>query len=298
MTFRTFLELGRVSNLPTVWSNVLCGALIAQSASTNDLQLPGMTLVAMLLCGTLLYVGGMWLNDAFDAAWDTNNRPERPIPSGRIRRASVFWIGFGMLALGSSFAAVPWSQGGSHLALVWALLTALSIVLYDRWHKNNPWAPMLMGLCRVGLYTMGGYAFTEHPPPLFWLACAALWSYVVGLTHVARFETGARLSQAWVSASLLAPAVVGLYGLGSLENDSTVRLATGGLLLLQLTWIGMALRKVGSPGGIGKAVVSLIAGISLVDTCFLAMTSPATAPAVALACFGSTLLAQRFVPGT
>ena len=251
--FRTFLELGRVSNLPTVWSNVLCGALIAQAGLANELLLPSLTLLAMLLSGTLLYTGGMWLNDAFDATWDMEQRPERPIPSRRISRSAVFWVGLSMLTLGSGLASVPWWQGGTPLALLCAMLTSVSVLLYDAWHKNNPWAPMMMGLCRVGLYTMGGFAFTDEPPQVFWFACAALWSYVVGLTHVARFETGTKLAQAWVSASLLTPVVVGLYGLGRLESGSTPQLITAGLLLLLLTWIAMSLIKVRSPGGIAGA---------------------------------------------
>ena len=36
----------------------------------------------------------------------------------------------------------------------------------------------------------------------------------------------------------------------------------------------------------------------MVDTCFLSMAAAAAAPAVALACFGATLFAQRYVAGT
>ena len=49
---------------------------------------------------SLLYTGGMYLNDAFDRAVDARERPERPIPSGRVRAGSVFAIGFGLSALG------------------------------------------------------------------------------------------------------------------------------------------------------------------------------------------------------
>src|SRR5205085_11052794 len=75
---RTLLILGRVSNLPTVWSNCLAGWILGGGGQLGRL---------MVLCAgaTFLYTGGMYLNDAFDAEFDLQHRPERPIPSGAIR---------------------------------------------------------------------------------------------------------------------------------------------------------------------------------------------------------------------
>src|SRR5438094_889537 len=71
---RTLLMLGRVSNLPTVWSNCLAGWLLGGG---------GLALRFVLLCvgATCLYIGGMYLNDAFDFEFDRAFRRERPIPS-------------------------------------------------------------------------------------------------------------------------------------------------------------------------------------------------------------------------
>ena len=72
---QTLLSLGRVSNLPTVWSNCLAGWCIGQG-------LHGERLFLLLMGATFLYLGGMFLNDAFDAQYDRQHRPERPIPTG------------------------------------------------------------------------------------------------------------------------------------------------------------------------------------------------------------------------
>ena len=71
---RTLLILGRVSNLPTVWSNCLAGWLLAGGGAGSRFA---------VLCGgaSLLYIGGMFLNDACDVRFDTAHRKERPIPS-------------------------------------------------------------------------------------------------------------------------------------------------------------------------------------------------------------------------
>ena len=64
MTLLTALRLGRVSNVPTVWTNVL-----AASALCGASPAPSM-LVVLCLAMTLAYVGGMYLNDAFDSEHD------------------------------------------------------------------------------------------------------------------------------------------------------------------------------------------------------------------------------------
>lgn len=97
---RVYLRLGRVSNLPTVWSNVLAGAALAG-------VIPGPGRLALLgLAMTLFYVGGMFLNDAFDRAIDARERPERPIPAGLVSAREVFAIGFGLLGAGLGLTAI------------------------------------------------------------------------------------------------------------------------------------------------------------------------------------------------
>lgn len=103
--WRTALKLGRVSNLPTVWSNVVAASVLAGGA-------PIRTLAFIAGAMSLLYVGGMFLNDAFDAESDARERPERPIPSGEISAGSVLGAGFAMLAAGVAMLASFDAQTG------------------------------------------------------------------------------------------------------------------------------------------------------------------------------------------
>src|SRR6266705_5800513 len=91
--WRTLLILGRASNLPTVWSNCLAGWLLGGGGDSAKL-------VLLCLSATFLSLGGMYLNDAFDAQFDQQHRPERPIPCGAIRAASVWKWGLGWLIAG------------------------------------------------------------------------------------------------------------------------------------------------------------------------------------------------------
>src|ERR1700751_4944163 len=86
---QTLLRLGRVSNLPTVWTNVIAGATIANAAATiADVAVVGLVMTAF-------YVGGMYLNDFFDREIDARERPGRPIHAGEIRPGTGSSIGFG-----------------------------------------------------------------------------------------------------------------------------------------------------------------------------------------------------------
>src|SRR5215211_4362456 len=130
----TLLRLGRVSNLPTVWTNVLAATTIAGGDLLSGRT--GSVLAAM----TLFYVGGMYLNDAFDRAVDRRERPGRPLPAGEVSAPTVFAGGFGMLGLG----VVVMALHGLTPALA-GLALAAAIVGYDLHHKGNPLSPVLMG---------------------------------------------------------------------------------------------------------------------------------------------------------
>src|SRR5437870_875462 len=92
--WRTLLILGRVSNLPTVWSNCLAGWLLGGGGT-------GWILVVIWLGSTCLYLGGMFLNDSFDVEFDREYRRERPIPSQQITLEEVWRWGFAWLGVGT-----------------------------------------------------------------------------------------------------------------------------------------------------------------------------------------------------
>jgi 4-hydroxybenzoate polyprenyltransferase len=72
----------------------------------------------------------LFLNDAFDEAFDRTRRPERPIPSGDVSRREVF-AGGSLLLLAGELLLVPRAQ-----ALAFGALLAAAIVWYDAQHKG------------------------------------------------------------------------------------------------------------------------------------------------------------------
>src|SRR6266852_469796 len=120
---RTLLILGRASNLPTVWPNRLAGWLLGGGGEPARLAL--LWLGSIFLC-----LGGMYLNDAFDAQFDQQHRPERPIPSGAIRAEAVWAWGLISLMLGFLGLCLL----GNTTAFLASLLV-ISVLIYDAIHK-------------------------------------------------------------------------------------------------------------------------------------------------------------------
>lgn len=288
MTFADALALGRVSNLPTVWTNVLTGVVLAGGAMDDGR--------AWLLLGalTLFYVAGMYLNDAFDADIDAVERPERPIPDGRVSRATVFTAGFAMLAVAIAllFAAGRVAGTGPWPGVAGLVLAGV-IVYYDWHHKSNPLSPVVMGITRVLAYVSAALCVVVPPPDVVLVAAVALLCYLIGLTYVAKQETLGRVRNLWPLAFLAAPVI---YGLTLAAQAPWTWLFWSAFLL----WILFALRylKRRAAGDIPRAVVSLIAGISLLDAMLMAGSGALIYAAIAVIGFFLTLALQRLVAGT
>jgi len=292
VTLRTLLTLGRTSNLPTVWSNVLAGAVLS-----GALFGPA-ALGVLALCGSAFYEGGMFLNDAFDAEIDARERPNRPIPSGQVTRGFVMSVGFGLLGAGLLLLALAPRLGlirpGSRALLV-GFATSAAVLAYNRWHKGHAWSTIVMGACRAGLYATAALAVSGRLGTPVLVGAGALWLYIVGLTHIARFENGGALDHAWVAAFVLSPLVAAAPGI-VVQRSWLAGLCFLALLGWSLRSMSFALR--GGKGQIPRAVVTLIAGASLVDALFIALHGPAYGVLAALGCFLLTLRWQRRIPGT
>lgn len=278
---RTLLVLGRVSNLPTIWSNCLAAWLLGNGGAWSRF---------FLVCGsaTLLYIGGMFLNDAFDAGFDQQHRRERPIPTGAISTGAVWRLGFLWLALG-----IAWLLPLGSKAVLLGLLLAVTIIIYDAVHKLVTFSPVLMAMCRFLLYLLAASAAKSRVTGIAIWSGAALAAYVVGLSYLARKESTGGGAQRWPILLLAAPLL-----LAYLVNDGMARrpgLLASAILIL---WSVRSLRPMlSAQKNVGRTVAGLLAGIVWVD-----VLAVAVAPPTYIICFvGLFLLAllfQRFVPAT
>lgn len=279
--WRTLFVLGRVSNLPTVATNCTAAWLLAGGGDWTRLA---------VVCtgGSLLYTGGMFLNDAFDSKFDARFRPERPIPSGRIAARSVFLLGALMIGAGVILIALLQARAGW-----WALALALCIVLYDAVHKRTVAAPVLMALCRFLLYLTAAAAASSGITRPVWVFGAALGVYIIGVSALARHESTGTSSQFVALPLLLAPLIAALWVNGGIPS-----LLHGLLLAVFVTWTFWCIQPVLArrPAALARAIPGLLAGITLGDS--LAAQSAGTLPITFLLLFAATLVLQKIVPAT
>lgn len=280
----TLLRLGRISNLPTVWTNVVAGTVIAGGMGSAS------QIAVIALAMSAFYIGGMYLNDFFDRAIDARERPNRPIVAGEISAATVSAIGFGLLAIGIALMT-PFGLA----ATLSGIALGAVIVLYDVWHKGNALGPPIMGLCRALVYFGAGAAVTGHISLALAIGAFVLAAHTAGITYAAKQESLDTIGNLWPMLLLAAPLIAALPFIAS---GWIVPIAFALLLVADAAAVWL-LAKRPVPGSVPRAVSGLIAAISLVDA--LAVAWAGGEPLLVLACaagYPLTRLFQASIPGT
>lgn len=284
---RAVLTLCRVSNAPTVWSNVLAGWFLAGGGFTFGL-------VGMLLGATMLYFGGTTLNDAFDAKFDRRYRRERPIPSGVFSRGQVCALGILWMILGSLLML---AGGASDVVL---LLLIAAIVSYDAVHKDWSYAPILMGAARCLLVLAAGSAIGLSSLPL-WIWAFAHLAYITGLTWLAAGESGpdqgddhARPQTQLLLSPVGALLLLALFASFSVLSFIFALLAAAFLVY----WIAPALPAQSQPLPPWRGIPRLLAAIVIIDVIGLCAVNVPLAILTFAVLLPSTLLLQKRIAAT
>ena len=191
-----YLQLVRVPNIFTAMADVVMGFLFTHAALAPGDKwgffAPGEARILGLLvaASSLLYAGGVVLNDVFDFHLDARERTHRPLPSGRISLSAARWLGWELLLVGAALAWLAAFLAGDSRPGVVATVLAGCVVLYDARLKRTPLGPPAMGACRtlnvlLGMSVAAGPWQDEH-----WLVAASVGTYIAGVTWFARSESG------------------------------------------------------------------------------------------------------------
>lgn len=177
----------------TSLADIFLGAsLVAVSGREWNALIPHWNVGALLLASAGLYLSGMVFNDVFDVEQDRVERPQRPIPSGRVSRRNAAMIA-SVLMLAGCLAAL--TVGTRSLGVAVAL--AVCVLLYDGVLKSTPIAPVIMGACRSLNILLGaslgaseaGMPYLGFPVEVIYVAIGT-GSYILGVTLFARNEAG------------------------------------------------------------------------------------------------------------
>jgi 4-hydroxybenzoate polyprenyltransferase len=294
------LALGRISNLPTVWTNCAAAWIVNAHASPGIREMPATSenlilvwegLGWLILGASLLYVGGCTLNDAFDQEFDKRHNPTRPIPSGSITPNIVWIAGITEIVSGAVILLEP--AGASW---IWVAALALCILVYDAVHKKWSGSVWLMGSCRFFLWLCAASAAREEIAPLTWLWSGTIACYVVGISLYARSEATSSGNASRLPLPLLfGPVLLALMYLVDWNNLSPLRqlaVNVAGLLVAWIVYTAVMEMRTGKKGCIGRGVSRLLAGIAACDATAAGLVSPTLAYAC-LACIPVALLLQK-----
>jgi 4-hydroxybenzoate polyprenyltransferase len=200
-TIKGWLELLRPPNLFTVPGDPLAGFLLA-----------GGTEITPALCAAaaacFLYVAGLIWNDYADAAEDAQTRPDRPIPSDRVKRTHACIMATLLTVAGVVSAWLISPLSGCFAAILAILVLAYNFIA----RKSKVIGVITMGLCRGTSLLLGATAAlgqlpTNRSP---WVAAAGLTLYIIMVSLIAYGETHKQRlgSKPWLPVALATALVV------------------------------------------------------------------------------------------
>jgi len=147
---RSILSIVRPLNLVALWGAAEVGSRMAGGPALSPAS----------FAPALAAAFGYARNDAVDAAADQTNRPDRPIPAGRMSARSAHRIAWVCLASG---VLLTLSQGMGPLHLVLYAVAGISLYLYSPWLKNQgPLGPAVVAVLG-GLAVVWGGWIGPHP---------------------------------------------------------------------------------------------------------------------------------------
>lgn len=308
----TWLQLLRLPTVFTAIADILCGFLVA--ATLNAPRFVEWTSFPWLILASIgLYLGGMVLNDVFDSELDAKERPERPIPSGRVSRRTASAAGYGLLLAGLLSGLLAWHAAddkGQSTLIAGAI--ALAVLAYNGYLKKTWAGPLGMALCRFLNMALGAsttvnsvHAVLSWQQPLLG-AAIGLGIYIVGVTWFARYEAG---DEAEAGSGLgldggLAISAVGIIVIALSTIFAQLHGLTAACGLFQYLVIfgvtvvrGVAAIKDGTPVVLQRTVGKFLLWIIVIDAVIVyTVTGSFVLEAVVLSLILPTVLLRRFIP--
>jgi 4-hydroxybenzoate polyprenyltransferase len=222
---RSYLQLTRPANIVTAWADVLAGIAVSGFVILDN---PA-PVIWLLLATTGLYGGGVVFNDVFDAELDAKERPERPIPNGRVSLWGATFLGCVLLIIGVLAAAQV-----SSLSFSIACGVAAAALLYDAYGKHHPFfGPLNMGICRGGNLLLGVSILSPMLGENWYLALIPI-TYIAAITAISQGEVhGGKRSTGVVALILMGVVITGLLTLGWVNKSYFLAVIP---FVILLTW--------------------------------------------------------------
>ncbi|MFF0463132.1 SCO3242 family prenyltransferase [Streptomyces mexicanus] len=261
---RDVAELVRAPAALSVPGDVIAGALaVGRPAGGRTLLLAASSVS--------LYWAGMALNDWADREEDAAERPERPVPSGRVGAGTALGIAAGLTAVGLGLAA---PAGGRRVLLRRTLPLAAAVWAYDLGLKHTPFGPLAMAAARA-LDVLHGTGPAPAGPAV--RAAATVGVHTWAVTRLSRHEVTGEAGR----EPLLSLAVTAVTALAASGLPETALRRAAAVRSLPETAPRRPATPRSLPAGLLRpdTVVSLLACAAYVRTCVRAQWAALRGPA-------------------
>lgn len=307
MRAKAWFELVRLPNIFTSITDVMAGYWFVSSALIVSWRL-----IALCLASGCLYAYGIVLNDIADIEIDRRERPNRPLPSGRISIRAARRLMVALAITGIALAALAGLDttvespgfvvdGFDPRPLGVAVALIVAIASYDLLAKGTVLGPLNMGACRGLNLILGmcaGWWFTHD---IGLLAIAAMVLYVASLTYFGFSEAERSRRFRLVTGSggiCLAILLLGLLIAGKTivaERNSGDHFLLVAWFFLLIHVSRMSLRAIRSPDPrhVQRAMKVFILGIIVFDALLASSAQGWIAGLVVLALLAPTVFAGR-----
>lgn len=220
---KSYLTLVRFPNLFTLPSNIFAGYFSVQIQHSIEIN----TVIPLILVSVSLYAAGVILNDVADRKIDLKERPNRPIPSGKITLRNAIFLA--SLLIVTSIVASLFISITTSIVVVFLIVL---ILLYDFLLKNTLLSPVIMSGTRVLNVLLGAstnlsfiVGETDFIFYRLFLVCASEFTYISGISILSKYETlnNNLFCLGRLNITLfVSPLIIGAFGaISGFFNDNT-----------------------------------------------------------------------------
>ena len=269
---KNYLTLVRFPNLFTLPSNILAGYFSSNTYSEIEIN----TIILVILSSACLYAAGVIFNDVADRKIDRKERPNRPIPSGKITQRSAIILALLLMAI-----SITVSYLISAVTLIVVFILISTIMLYDFVLKNSLFGPAVMGATRVLNILLGAspnmsiLIVGQFDDGLYrlCLVCFSEFVYIAGISALSRYEThkNSTFHLRWFhTMSFLLPLSIGIYtaSVGLFNGNSWIYLFIFGSFILSMLKFATSSKPMAN-SLVQKIISLLIVGIIVHDTVYI-----------------------------
>ena len=270
---KNYLTLVRFPNIFTLPSNVFAGYVSTHIDNSVEIH----TISLVILVSACLYGAGVIFNDIADRKIDRTERPDRPIPSGKIGQRNALSLALLLIAI-----SIAGSYSISAITFTTVLVLITILFLYDFVLKDSLLGPAAMGAARLMNVILGAspnlsYVVDSESNYLLYrlsLVCISEFFYVIGISALSKYETHTNSSfkLGRLNAILfLLPLIIGIFATSvGLFNDNTwIYLFVFGSFIFYMLNFTFSSNPAMTSSTLQKVVSLLIAGIIIHDAVYI-----------------------------